>query len=477
MIKASNTIIIFCIYINTNYFTDYGLMKKIPSVKSLATGNSESISSSLLLLLLSSLSTNVKMVMILMMVINIVFSLYPGATGTAASLSLSSSITTSMMMMTTMIIPAAYAQPDLQTIKSRNLVMDLGNGVKTNAQLTLPVVGKGPYPGVLLIQGSGALDMNETQGIIHVDKKTGTKKYPPTPFFQIAKYLSERGFAVLRYDKRGIGANVTILDSNIWGNVTLDNLKNDAERALNILAQQPEVDKNAKISLIGHSEGAVIAPRVAVDNYNKIKNIVLMGAEAGNLGDSIHFQNVGLPLLYAQKVLDKNHTLLLPIEQASKDPIFQHYVSNANVSDANNDTYISINNELRPAVVTNFETFVDDVSSPSSSQEKCNDPEGCALLLRSYILSNNTLSILEDIPSNIGILVLQGENDTFTPVQQAFLIQQKLTEIKHSDHTLITYPNLGHYFYPTSQWIETVGPIQEHVLADLFAWLSSHTAA
>jgi fermentation-respiration switch protein FrsA (DUF1100 family) len=50
----------------------------------------------------------------------------------------------------------------------------------------------------------------------------------------------------------------------------------------------------------------------------------------------------------------------------------------------------------------------------------------CALLLRSHLLSNSTLSILGNIPSDIEILILQGENDTFTPVQQAYLIQQKL---------------------------------------------------
>ena len=49
----------------------------------------------------------------------------------------------------------AYAQSYLQTIKYRNLVIDLGNGVKTNAQLTYPAVGKGPFPGVLLIHGTG----------------------------------------------------------------------------------------------------------------------------------------------------------------------------------------------------------------------------------------------------------------------------------------------------------------------------------
>jgi hypothetical protein len=79
----------------------------------------------------------------------------------------------------------ALAQQYIQTIKYRNLVIDLGNGVKTNAQLTLPVIGKGPFPGVLLIAGTGALDKNGTSGFVH---KNGPK--PPTPYWQIAQYLS-----------------------------------------------------------------------------------------------------------------------------------------------------------------------------------------------------------------------------------------------------------------------------------------------
>ena len=94
----------------------------------------------------------------------------------------------------------ALAQQYIPTIKYRNLVIDLGNGVKTNAQLTLPAEGEGPFPAVLLIHGSGALDKNETTGLdVHNDG--------PKPYWQITQYLSERGFAVLRYDKRGVGAN------------------------------------------------------------------------------------------------------------------------------------------------------------------------------------------------------------------------------------------------------------------------------
>jgi hypothetical protein len=49
-----------------------------------------------------------------------------------------------------------YAQPYVETVKHRGLTIDLGNGVKTNAQLTIPVIGEGPFPGVPLIPGSGS---------------------------------------------------------------------------------------------------------------------------------------------------------------------------------------------------------------------------------------------------------------------------------------------------------------------------------
>ena len=92
-----------------------------------------------------------------------------------------------------------HAQPDLQTTKYRNMVLDLGNGLKTNARLNLPTNGDGPFPGVLLVPGSGPTDMNETAGYVRIDNDTGLIKYPPSrAAFDIAEYLSERGFAVLQ---------------------------------------------------------------------------------------------------------------------------------------------------------------------------------------------------------------------------------------------------------------------------------------
>ena len=47
--------------------------------------------------------------------------------------------------------------------------------------------------------------------------------------------------------------------------------------------------------------------------------------------------------------------------------------------------------------------------------------------------------------------------------------------MNHPDHTLITYPNLEHQFYPSSQWTTRVGFFELYVLADIYSWLEAHT--
>jgi len=377
------------------------------------------------------------------------------------------------------------AQQYIQTIKFRNLVIDLGNGVKSNAQLTYPAIGKGPFPGVLLLHGSGALDKNGQ--LAHKPPK------PPTPLWQIAQFLSERGFAVLRYDKRGVGANFTI-NQNVWGNATVNDFIHDAEKALNVLVQQPEVDPK-RISIIGHSEGTIIAPRVGIDNSTNVKNIILMGTVAQNLGDLLYYQVVNLPLRYATQVLDKNHTGSISIQQISKDPfryssllnllvpssIFYTFlrthdtkvISNALVNEFGNntiqDSHVSIDKQLKPLLIKRYENLT--ASNPS----KCNNLVGCPIWMRSQLRLIPNLSIIGNVSKSIGVLLLNGENDSQVPVQQAFLLQQRLTDVNHPDHTLITYPNLGHLFYPSSQWSTGIGPIEPYVLADIYAWLEAHS--
>jgi uncharacterized protein len=377
------------------------------------------------------------------------------------------------------------AQSDLQTTKYRNMVIDLGNGLKTNARLNLPANGEGPFPAVLLVPGSGPIDMNETGGAVRIDNETGSIIYPPArPFFEIAQYLSERGFAVLQYDKRGIGANFTILDSNVWGNTTVTDLENDAEKALEILIQQPEVDSNS-VSLVGHSEGTMYVTRLAINNPDIVDNIVLMGTLAFGYYEEAYYQAVTLPILYAQQILDHNHNGFISIQEALEDRVFHSIPLNLtqaltqNITtvngtaeqlspqyNINNDTFISINDELKPRLIDQLRSAL-----VVTEGEKCG-LKPCPIWLKSQYSAIPNLDIISKVPFNTSILIMSGKNDSQTPIQHAFPLQQRLTEVRHPDHTLITYPDLGHLFYPSSQWLTAAGPIEPKVLEDLFSWLS-----
>ena len=356
---------------------------------------------------------------------------------------------------------SVLAQPFIQTVKHRDLVIDLGNGIQTNAQLTLPAVGNGPFPGVLLVAGSGVVDMNET---LSPDSK---------PFWQIAQYLSERGFAVLRYDKRGVGANSQIIDTNIWGNLTFDDLKNDAEIALGVLTQQPEVDPT-KITLIGHSEGTIIAPRIVIDQENKtnattIKNVVLMGSAATTMADLAHYQKVGIVLEYMHQVLDKNGTGSISVEEAIQDPLVGRFVVANFVNDTTTE-FIDIDRQVKPLLEKELEEF-----TKADVNTRCDNPEGCPIWFNSAVNLEPNLSVIGNLSKSTSILMLNGENDPLTPVQQSFLLEQRLTEVDHPDHILITYPSLGHTFAISPQWSTGLGSIEQYVLSDLHSWLSHRT--
>ena len=365
----------------------------------------------------------------------------------------------------------ALAQSDLQTVKYRDLVIDLGEGVKTNAQLSYPATGKGPFPAVLLIPGSGAVDMNET---LAEDTK---------PFWQISQYLSERGFAVLKFDKRGVGENFTILNPNVWGNNTIDHQIQDGKKALNVLVQQPEVDPK-RISILGHSEGTLYAPRVAADNSTIVSNIILMAVVAQNpLKDVEYYQDVSLPLEYVMQELDKNHTGLISIQQIVLDPFFRNFLLPSSVSHTNdtkaitaalikefgNSSNIDIDKQIKPFLINGYENIT------AFNLLKCDTIVVCPILWKSLSDMPTNLSFIGNVSNSTGILMLNGENDAQTPVQQAFLLHQKLNEVNHPDHTLITYPELGHVFYPSSKWQTGIGPIQPNVLADLYSWLELHS--
>ncbi len=119
---------------------------------------------------------------------------------------------------------------------------EAGN-VRLAGTLLLPQ-GKGPFPAVALVSGSGPQDRDEAM--------MGHK-----PFLVLADALARRGIASLRWDDRGAAAS----EGDHFGS-TLDDFAADARAAVAFLRSCPEVNRNA-VGIAGHSEGGLIAPLVA----------------------------------------------------------------------------------------------------------------------------------------------------------------------------------------------------------------------
>ena len=109
--------------------------------------------------------------------------------------------------------------------------------------------GAGPWPAVLLIAGSGPTD------------RDGNNPLLPAPIDNLkglAQGLAARGIASLRYDKRGVGGS--IYPGLSEQALRFEHLVDDAV----LLARQLAADgRIGRVSLMGHSEGALVAALAA----------------------------------------------------------------------------------------------------------------------------------------------------------------------------------------------------------------------
>ncbi len=119
-----------------------------------------------------------------------------------------------------------------------------------------------PVPVVVTVSGSGPQDRDENIGLPGY-----------LPFRQFADSLGRRGIGVLRMDDRGTGAS-----GGTFRGATSADFAEDVRAGLAYLRTRPEVDAS-RLAVMGHSEGALIAPMVALKEPS-LKAIALLAGIA-----------------------------------------------------------------------------------------------------------------------------------------------------------------------------------------------------
>lgn len=150
--------------------------------------------------------------------------------------------------------------------------------------LTVPE-GDGPFPAAVLISGSGPQDRDEAL--------LGHK-----PFLVLSDYLTRQRIAVLRFDDRGVGES-----GGRFADATTEDFASDALAAAEYLRGRSEVDP-ARVGLIGHSEGGLVAPLTATRSAD-VAFIVLMAG----------------PGLSGEEILYLQGTAILRVNGASEEMI------------------------------------------------------------------------------------------------------------------------------------------------------------
>lgn len=171
--------------------------------------------------------------------------------------------------------------------------------IKLSGTLTMPSAGK-KFPAIVLVSGSGPQDRNE-------------ELFNHKPFWVIADYLTKQGYAVLRYDDRGVGES-----GGDFENATTFDFADDANCAVNFLKSIKEIDPK-KTGILGHSEGGMVAQIIAAQR-NDIAFIISMAGPGIAIDELMLKQkydvekNSGVP----EKTLNANQVLFRKIYEIIK---------------------------------------------------------------------------------------------------------------------------------------------------------------
>ena len=174
----------------------------------------------------------------------------------------------------------AFAKPDYSApvgapYTAETVSIPTSAGHTLGGTFTRPTGVSSRIPVVISISGSGPQDRDEYISLVPKGYRL---------FRQVADTLGRRGIAMLRMDDRGVGES-----SGSFAAATSSDFANDVRAAITYLRSRADVDAR-RIVLIGHSEGGMIAPMVAVDEP-ALAGIVLMAGPGRGGRDILRFQS------------------------------------------------------------------------------------------------------------------------------------------------------------------------------------------
>jgi pimeloyl-ACP methyl ester carboxylesterase len=319
--------------------------------------------------------------------------------------------------------------------------------VKLAGTLTIPE-GKGPFPAVLLISGSGPQDRDETI-------------FGHKPFMVIADYLCRRGVAVLRYDDRGVGKS-----TGAFLKATTFDFADDAQAGFAFLQGRREVDTK-RIGLLGHSEGGIIAPLVASNNPEVAFIILLAGT--GMSGEEImYLQGRLIAAAMGAKPDDLN------VGESIQRRLFQ--VAKAEAPSP----------ELVKKLQTIMKEEIDKLPADSRALVMKTGLDAANAQLQAFAGPWLKAFMLHDPRPVLGkvkcpVLALNGEKDLQVPWKENLAeIDKALRDGGNSQVTLKSFPGLNHLFQTcTTGAPGEYGKIEEsfnpEVLKVISAWIATHT--
>ena len=292
------------------------------------------------------------------------------------------------------------------------------NGENTfSGTLNLPSK-EGKHPAIILISGSGPNDRDETI--------LGFK-----PFKIIADYMTKKGVAVLRYDKRNVGKSK---GKNISESTTMD-FADDAIEAFNYLKTRNDINAE-QIGLWGHSEGGLVAPMVASKNKN-IAFIILMAGPGVNGGEIILEQS----------------RLILKANGMPDDKINSSLEVNKRVINAitKNEDLDALKKELTEKFISEFDSLSDEAKGGITDKNKYAEDRAAGTInsfnntWMKYFLSFEPKDALENV--SCPVLALFGELDLqVPPAQSEQPMKDALSKSSSKDVTFKIFPKANHLF-------------------------------